>query len=169
MNSDSRMREFGDALRVHRRAGGLTQVEVAARMTDAGHAWYGSTVSKTETGDRAPSLTEVHALAVILAVDVIDLIDGRQVMRAEQAATHAAGTRMVALLEQVAQIRAERAQELRAAHAAAAVRVDRLNLLRGQLAALDLDDAPPLTTQASRHRPPARPAQRATPAPWWSR
>ena len=94
MNRDSRMREFGDALRVHRRAGGLTQVEVAARMTDAGHAWHGSTVSKTETGDRPPSLTELHALAAVLAVDLLDLIDGRQVMRAERAATHAAGARM---------------------------------------------------------------------------
>ena len=152
MTNDSRMREFGDAMRVHRRARGLTQVEVAARMTAAGHAWYGSTVSKTESGARPPSLTEVHALAGVLTVDVVDLIDDRQAIRAEQSATHGAGTRMVALLEQVAQIRGEWAHALRAAHAAATLHVDQLTLLRGQLAALDLDDSP-----------------RATPAPGWSR
>ena len=170
MNRDSRMREFGDALRVHRRISGLNQAELAARMTDAGHAWHGSTVSKTESGHRAPALTELTALARILTVDLADLLGDAEVMRAERAAAQAAGARMAALLEQVAQIRAEQQQEHRAAVAAAQARIERLERLARELTALNLGDDPRTATpSASSPATPAGAAQRAAPAPGWSR
>ena len=99
-------------------AAGLSQIELAARMAARGLPWYGSTVSKTESGDRPPTLTELYALAEVLDVDMNALLnphfDGA-VLRTERAATEAAGARVTSLLEQVAQARAEQGQHLRAA------------------------------------------------------
>ena len=57
--------EFGNAVRLYRTGAGLKQSELAERMAERGFPWHGSTVSKTETGDRDPSLTEIYALAGI--------------------------------------------------------------------------------------------------------
>lgn len=56
---------FGRAVRLLRTSKGLKQSELAERMAERGYPWHGSTVSKTENGDRDPSLAEMCALAEI--------------------------------------------------------------------------------------------------------
>ena len=115
MSSDQQMRGFGAGVRRGRQAAGMTQIELAARMAARGWPWYGSTVSKTESGDRPPTLTELYALAEVLDVDMIALLNPRfdgALLRAERAAAEAAGARVTSLLEQLAQARAEQGQHL---------------------------------------------------------
>ena len=56
---------FGRAVRLLRTARGLKQSELAEHMAARGFPWHGSTVSKTENGDRDPSLAEICALAEV--------------------------------------------------------------------------------------------------------
>ena len=171
----ARMRDFGAGLRRYRRAAGLMQIELAARMVARGLPWHGSTVSKTESGDRPPHLSELHALAAVLDVDVLDLLNplgGGEVIRAERAAAAAAGARLAGLVEQVAQVRAEQEHHLRAAEAALAGRSDRMAHLADDGSAVDLAGLPRLATTPARvtgaPAPDATPAQPGT-APGWSR
>ena len=93
MSVDERMREFGAGLRRRRHAAGLDQATLAERMRGLGFPWYGSTVSKTEHGDRAPSLTELHGLAKVLDTDLLPAtLDGEQTRAALAAAQATAGT-----------------------------------------------------------------------------
>jgi transcriptional regulator with XRE-family HTH domain len=156
MSSDQPMRDFGARLRRHRAAAGLTQIELGARMAAHGLAWHGSTVSKTESGDRPPHLSELHALAAVLDVDVLDLINplgDREVIHAQRGAAAAAGARLAGLLEQVAQVRAEQEQHRRAADTAQAGRSDRIAHLAGEAcAAARLASTPARGTGRGRSR-----------------
>ena len=89
-------------------------------------------------------------------------------IRAERAAAAAAGTRLAGLLEQVAQVRAEQEQHLRAADTAQAGRSDRIAHLAGDGSAAGL---PRLATTPARGpgRPPGRDGPPAGTAPGWSR
>ena len=130
MSSDQQMRGFGAGVRRARQAAGMTQLELAARMAARGWPWYGSTVSKTESGDRPPTLTESYALASVLDVDMNALLNPRfdgALLRAERAAAEAAGTRVTSLLEQLPQARAEQEQHL----------AESERLLRARCAALE--------------------------------
>jgi transcriptional regulator with XRE-family HTH domain len=68
------LREFGEALRLQRTSAGLTQIQLAELMSERGHSWYGSTVSKSESGERDPSLQEIYALAGIFQVATLALM-----------------------------------------------------------------------------------------------
>lgn len=113
MSVDERMREFGAGLRRRRHAAGLDQATLAERMRGLGFPWYGSTVSKTEHGDRAPSLTELHGLAKVLDTDLLlhPTLDGEQT-RAALAAAQATAARVAELEEKLAAARAEQDQHL---------------------------------------------------------
>ena len=112
MSGDERLRALGAGLRRRRHAVGLDQAGLAERMRGLGFGWYGSTVSKTEHGNRSPSLTELHGLAEVLATDLGLLLhpslDGEQV-RAAKAATKVAADRVGELMEQLAAARGEQA------------------------------------------------------------
>lgn len=112
MSGDERLRALGAVLRRRRHAAGLDQATLAERMRGLGFGWYGSTVSKTEHGNRSPSLTELHGLAEVLDTDLGLLLhptlDGEQV-RAAKAATKVAADRVGELMEQLAAARAEQA------------------------------------------------------------
>ena len=158
MTPDQSMCDFGTGLRRHRAAAGLSPMELAARMAAHGLPWHGSTVSKTESGDRPPHLSEPHALAVVLDVDVLDLLnplgDG-EVIRAERAAAADAGTRLAGLLEQVTQARAPLAQHQRAADTAQVGRSDRMSATWPAMGPL----------RAGPGGPPPRPAGLGCPPP----
>lgn len=115
MSGAERMREFGAGLRRRRHAAGLDQATLAERMRGLGFPWYGSTVSKTEHGDRSPSLTELHGLAKVLDTDLLLLLhptlDGEQT-RAALAAAQATAARVAELEEKLAAARAEQDQHL---------------------------------------------------------
>jgi transcriptional regulator with XRE-family HTH domain len=100
MSAQEQVRAVGAGLRVRRTAAGLTQIELAQRMAARGFAWHGSTVSKVETGDRAPSLTELCGLADLLAVDVIALLYPIDHVGQAHDQAAAAGQRALALLTQ---------------------------------------------------------------------
>jgi transcriptional regulator with XRE-family HTH domain len=68
------LREFGEALRLLRTSAGLTQIQLAELMSERGHSWYGSTVSKSESGERDPSLQEIYALAGVFQVATLALM-----------------------------------------------------------------------------------------------
>lgn len=112
MSGDERLRALGAVLHRRRHAAGLDQATLAERMRGLGFGWYGSTVSKTEHGNRSPSLTELHGLAEVLDTDLGLLLhptlDGEQV-RAAKAATKVAADRVGELMEQLAAARAEQA------------------------------------------------------------
>jgi transcriptional regulator with XRE-family HTH domain len=70
----AQLREYGEALRLQRTAAGLTQAQLAESMSQRGHPWHGSTVSKSESGDRDPSLLELYTLAGIFQTSVSSLV-----------------------------------------------------------------------------------------------
>lgn len=86
----------GRNLKALRQAAGLTQTELAARLTDEGHPFAQQTVLKVERGTRPLKLDEAVDLANILDVTVGDLIFSRadgdalaEMMRAETMRRHA--------------------------------------------------------------------------------
>lgn len=89
---------FGVTLRHYRKRAELTQAELAERMAAAGHPWHTSTVSKTESGQRDPTMSEIIHLARILGdvpahklvPDAIILGQAEQVEQDAQAGVEAA-------------------------------------------------------------------------------
>src|SRR5260370_39097962 len=68
---------FALTLRKMRKAGGLTQDELAEKRNATGCCRYHqTTITKIEAGDRAITLNDVAAAAAALGVRVADLIDG---------------------------------------------------------------------------------------------
>jgi transcriptional regulator with XRE-family HTH domain len=65
-------------LQVHlpmfRKRAGLTQQELAHRMTLAGYKMHQTTIAKIEAGERTVSIGEGFTLAEVLGVDVADLV-----------------------------------------------------------------------------------------------
>jgi len=47
----------------------MTQADLAEKMNEQGFRWHGPTVSKSEFGERGPSMLEMLALASIFEVD----------------------------------------------------------------------------------------------------
>lgn len=68
---------FGERLRAARELCGLSQKGVAALMSAAGHQWRQTTVSKTELAERPVSLDEAAELALIVGLELADLLPGR--------------------------------------------------------------------------------------------
>jgi transcriptional regulator with XRE-family HTH domain len=71
-------------IRDKRQAQGLTQAEVARRMTIAGAPLSGDMVSKIETGVRSVTVEELAAFAAVLGVPLVKLmspLDGERHMR----------------------------------------------------------------------------------------
>ena len=52
----------------------MTQQQVAERMTGAGYRMHQTTVAKSESGERPVTLGEAVALALVLGVDLQDLL-----------------------------------------------------------------------------------------------
>lgn len=71
---DAEEKWFGINLRAAREAAGLSQSDVARAMSDAGHAWYQTTTSRVEAGDRPVRLTEARQLAELVGVSLDDLV-----------------------------------------------------------------------------------------------
>lgn len=65
---------FGEAVRWHRQGEGLTQAELGRRMSEAGFPWHTSTVSKTESGQRDATVSELLELARIFDVPATALV-----------------------------------------------------------------------------------------------
>ncbi|OFE09581.1 helix-turn-helix domain-containing protein [Rhodococcus sp. 1139] len=61
---------FADTLRFKRQMIGITQAELAERMTAAGIPFYDSTVAKIEKRQRRVHLDEAQLIARILGVDI---------------------------------------------------------------------------------------------------
>lgn len=57
---------FAAAVRRYREELGISQGELARRMTAQGYAWHQTTVARTESGDRPARLGEAVALSAIL-------------------------------------------------------------------------------------------------------
>ena len=72
---------FGENLKTQREHRGMSQDELAGRMTRRGHGWYQSTVYKTERGEREASFTEANDLA-----DILDCIPDRFLRAPEEVA-----------------------------------------------------------------------------------
>lgn len=70
-------RVFGDNLRDFRGIRRLSQEDVAARLTELGHAWKRTTVSEVERGRRSVSIDELFGLAIVLQVTIVRLLDPR--------------------------------------------------------------------------------------------
>lgn len=66
---------FGLRVKHLRKTERWTQAYLGAEMTLRGHPWHGPTVSKSESGERVPSLTELLDLADIFEVDPALLYD----------------------------------------------------------------------------------------------
>lgn len=66
---------FGFRVKHLRKTQRWTQARLGAEMTLRGHPWHGPTVSKSESGERVPSLTELLDLADIFEVDPAHLYD----------------------------------------------------------------------------------------------
>lgn len=65
---------FARRLKEVRSIAGLTQQQLADRVTAAGHKLFRSQVGKIESGDRLVTLGEADALADALGVELADLI-----------------------------------------------------------------------------------------------
>ena len=92
---------FGRRLREVRTAAGLTQQQVADRVTAAGCKLFRSQIGKIESGDRPATITEGIALADALGVTLADLAtDLAASMR--NAARIAALVQIRSLAEQIA-------------------------------------------------------------------
>ena len=79
---------FGLRVKHLRKTQRWTQARLGAEMTLRGHPWHGPTVSKSESGERVPSLTELLDLADIFEVDPALLYDASpQTSRTDVAAT----------------------------------------------------------------------------------
>ena len=102
-------------VRHHRRVRDLHQRDVADRMTLLGYPWTQRTVSDAERHNRDLTFDEVAALAIVLGVTPVDLLDPRGFqpserpdlpfiglgnVTVEQAAEWLAGTRTIALVQQ---------------------------------------------------------------------
>ncbi len=67
----------GKKVRALRESRNLSQVELAERMADMGHAWHQTTVSKVEAGTRAIQFDEAWAATFILCARLDDLVPTR--------------------------------------------------------------------------------------------
>jgi transcriptional regulator with XRE-family HTH domain len=65
---DERALWFGDNVRQNRERKGMSQGDLARKMTERGWPWHQSTVYKTEHGSRRTEAFELHDLAEILGV-----------------------------------------------------------------------------------------------------
>ena len=72
----ARQRIFGDRVRAHRQALGITQEALAHRA-----GVHRSYVGSLETGGRNPSLETIARLAAALEVDIAELVAGLQAVR----------------------------------------------------------------------------------------
>jgi transcriptional regulator with XRE-family HTH domain len=68
---------FARRLLTLRKTAGLTQEQLADRMTRAGNTMHRSAIAKIEAGDRAVSIGEAVQLAGALGVDLADLASER--------------------------------------------------------------------------------------------
>jgi transcriptional regulator with XRE-family HTH domain len=66
---------FGRRVKALRAAKGLTQDELAQRMTDHGHPMHQTTVAKLESAIRPTNVGEINAIAAILGVSTAVLFD----------------------------------------------------------------------------------------------
>lgn len=64
----------GDKIRSARLDAGLTQAQVAERMTASGRAWSAQNLSDYECGRRDPTIPTLRAIADAIGCDVTDLI-----------------------------------------------------------------------------------------------
>lgn len=71
---DMNLAAFGESVRWHRQGEGLTQAQLGQRMADAGFPWHTSTVSKTESGQRDATVSELLELARIFDVPPTALV-----------------------------------------------------------------------------------------------
>lgn len=71
-------RRVGHNLRVYRADRGFQQEDIAVRMASPHPTWKRTTVSQIERGHRAVTVDELLDLAVILEVEMVDLLrEGR--------------------------------------------------------------------------------------------
>src|ERR1700691_671134 len=70
-NADERL---GANVRSLREGKGISQAELARRMSEAGHPWHQSTVARAEAGRQSVRTTEAEALGIILGVTVDRLL-----------------------------------------------------------------------------------------------
>jgi transcriptional regulator with XRE-family HTH domain len=68
---------FARRLREIRQQAGVTQQQLASRMTDAGHKLHRSAVAKIELGERPVTIGEAVQLAGILGVPLMELVTDR--------------------------------------------------------------------------------------------
>jgi transcriptional regulator with XRE-family HTH domain len=68
---------FARRLREVRQQAGVTQQQLAARMTEVGHKLHRSAVAKIELGERPVTIGEAIQLAGILGVPVMELVTDR--------------------------------------------------------------------------------------------
>lgn len=64
---------FGRRVRDLRTARGWTQAELASALSFTGKSYHQTTIAKLENGARPTSVEEVHLLAALLDVEVVDL------------------------------------------------------------------------------------------------
>lgn len=68
---------FARRLREVRQQAGVTQQQLAARMTEVGHKLHRSAVAKIELGERPVTIGEAVQLAGILGVPLVELVTDR--------------------------------------------------------------------------------------------
>lgn len=73
------MTAHGSIVERHRKILGLTQTDLANRMT--GHRWHQQTVQRVESDDRPLRLTEAFDLAAIFGIQVTEFADPKPVGR----------------------------------------------------------------------------------------
>lgn len=72
--AESGKQSFGRRVAKLRKAAGLTQGDLAERMSQGGRSYAQSTIAKIEKATRPTSVEELYMLALILEVDVADLV-----------------------------------------------------------------------------------------------
>jgi transcriptional regulator with XRE-family HTH domain len=65
---------FARRLRTVRQSAGLTQLQLADRMSAAGDKMHRSAIAKIESGDRVVSVGEAVQIAGVLGVDLVELV-----------------------------------------------------------------------------------------------
>jgi transcriptional regulator with XRE-family HTH domain len=95
LRTEAAERQFAANLKAVREARGMSQTTLAERMSELGHRWYQSTVTKIEAGRRAVRIGEARDLATILetTVDALSAIGTDEAASIEALTTSAIAVR----------------------------------------------------------------------------
>jgi len=130
-------RIFAGRLLALRKTAGLTQEQLAQRMTMAGNAMHRSAIAKIESGDRSVSVGEAVQLAEVLGADLAELTTERPAVTEEEK-VHRDRIELQVQIRALEYETAERHRLLEESQFLYENATDRLQVARDRLSALEL-------------------------------